>query len=584
MARQGLPVLTPQLILDLSDEITVDLFAGGGGMSMAIEQATGRHVDVAINHDAEAVSLHEANHPQTRHYLGDVFEVSPVDAAAGRPVGLLHLSPDCSHHSQAAGGQPRDRKIRALSWVGTRWAGQVRPRVITLENVKQILQWGPLIAKRDPSTGRVVKRDHTVAGPGEYVPIQQQYLVPDPKRTGRTWRAFVASLRALGYAVEWKILCAADYGAPTTRERLFLVARRDREPIRWPEPTHAKKPHRGQKRWRAAADCIDWSIPCPSIFDRPKPLADATLRRIAKGVHKYVLGSADPFIVPVTHSGRGKAGRVHPIREPLRTITTAHRGEFALATAYLAQMNAGYNATIGRDAREPLTTVTHTGSQQQVVLAHLAHLRRHCDARDLREPLMTISAGGGHHAVVSAFLSRQFGHSVGHAAGDPLGTTTAGGGGKSAVVTARLSGYHNIGDPASAITDKNRFGLAGCVLAPEITASASRVAAFFARYYGDCGPWGDLRGHTVHDRPPLATVAIQGVLYVVVDIGLRMLMPRELYRAQGFPDDYIIDKNSDGRALSKSAQVRMVGNSVSPPPAAALLLANYSDRRARRVA
>ncbi|MHB1953509.1 MAG: DNA cytosine methyltransferase [Acidobacteriaceae bacterium] len=626
-------MLTPQFILGLPNEITVDLFAGGGGMSTAIKQAIGRHVDVAINHDAEAISMHQENHPLTRHYLGDVFEVSPAEAAAGRPVGLLHLSPDCSHHSQAAGGQPRDRKIRALSWVGIRWAGQVRPRVITLENVKQILKWGPLIAKRDPSTGRVVKRDHTVAAPGERVPVQQQYLVPNPKRTGQTWRAFVASLRALGYAVEWKILCAADFGAPTTRERLFLVARRDREPIRWPAPTHAKNPHRGQKKWRAAADCIDWSIPCPSIFDRPKPLADATLRRIAKGIQKYVLESGDPFIVPVTHQG---GDRIHDIQEPLRTVTGAHRGEMALvapvlvqtgygertgqkprvldidiplgtivsgggkhalAAAYLMQANGGFNVTVGRDPREPMTTITNTGSQQQLVTAHLAHLRQHCDARDVQEPLQTISADGQHHALVAAFLSRQFGNSVGHDARDPLGTTTAGGGGKSALVTAFLSSYYTdsahrcrgLDDPTATITTENRLGFVECTLSPQDTEGALRVAAFLMRYYSEGGQWGDLRDPadtiTTKDRLALVTVTIQGTPYVIVDIGLRMLAPRELYRAQGFPDDYIIDKDAQGRPFSKSAQVRMVGNSVSPPPAEALIRANYGgDHRVRMVA
>ena len=294
-------MLTPQLILGISEEIVVDLFAGGGGMSTAIEQAIGRHVDVAVNHNAEAVSMHQVNHPQTRHYIGDVWEVDPREATEGRAVGLVHLSSECTHHSQAAGGQPRNQSSRSLTWVGKRWAGQAMPRVITLENVKQILQWGPLIAKRDKATGRVMKLDGTVAEAGERVPLQEQYLIPDPKRAGRTWRAFVTQLRAMGYDVEWKILCAADFGAPTTRERLFMLARCDGEPIRWPEPTHTKIKTKGKKRWRSAAECIDWEIPCPSIFEREKPLADATLRRIARGLKKYVLDSADPFIVPIAH-------------------------------------------------------------------------------------------------------------------------------------------------------------------------------------------------------------------------------------------------------------------------------------------
>jgi DNA (cytosine-5)-methyltransferase 1 len=592
-------MLNSQFILGINEEITVDLFAGGGGMSTAIEQAIGRYVDVAVNHNAEAISMHEVNHPQTRHYIGDVFEVDPRDASDGRAVGLLHLSPDCTHHSQASGGQPRDRKTRALSWVGKRWAGQVKPRVITLENVKQILQWGPLVAKRDKTTGRVLKLDGTVAEPGEVVPLRQQYLVPDKKKIGRTWQAFVSQLRDMGYAVEWKILCAADFGAPTTRERLFMVARCDGEPICWPEPTHTKVKTKGKKRWRSAAECIDWSIPCPSIFEREKPLADATLRRIARGLKKYVLDSADPFIVPIAHyNGRDAC---QSAQEPLRTVTAYPKGgafsvaspvlvqtgygerkgqaprsldmkaplgtvvaggiKHAVATAYLAQMNGGFNTTPGHDVRRPASTITNTGSQQQVVMAHLAHLRGHCDARDVDDPLMTISAGGQHHGVVSAFLSRQFGSSIGHGADAPLGTVTAGGGGKSALVE--------------------------CALSPNDEAGALRVAAFLIRYYGEGGQLGNLHNPiatiTTKDRLALVTVHIEGTPYVIVDIGLRMLQPRELYRAQGFPDTYIIDHGHDGRKFSKSAQVRMCGNSVSPPPAVALIRANYTDASRKRM-
>ena len=321
------------LTLDLHRELIVDLFAGGGGMSTAIETALGRAPDIAINHDADAISMHQRNHPAARHYLADVLEVDPREATAGRPVGLLHLSPDCTHHSQAAGGQPRDRATRALSWVAVRWAGTVRPRVLTLENVRQIQQWGPLIAKRDPVTRRVLKRDPdaprgwSVAEPGERVPVQDQHLIPDPRHAGRTWRHFLRTLGALGYHVEHRILCAADYGAPTTRERLFLAARRDGAPIVWPHPTHARTPSRGLRRWRSAAECIDWTLPCPSIFDRPRPLADATLRRIAAGVQRHVIDAAEPFLVPVTHHG---SARVHDLGEPMRTVTAAHRGEFAL--------------------------------------------------------------------------------------------------------------------------------------------------------------------------------------------------------------------------------------------------------------
>lgn len=638
-------MLTPQLILGLSDEIVVDLFAGGGGMSTAIEQAIGRHVDVAVNHNAEAISMHEANHPQTRHYIGDVWEVDPREATEDRAVGLVHLSSECTHHSQAAGGQPRNQSSRSLTWVGKRWAGQVAPRVITLENVKQILQWGPLIAKRDKATGRVLKLDGTVAGIGERVPLQEQYLIPDPRRAGRTWRAFVAQLRAMGYAVEWKILCAADFGAPTTRERLFMVARCDGEPIRWPDSTHTKVKTKGKKRWRSASECIDWEIPCPSIFEREKPLADATLRRIARGLKKYVLDSADPFIVPIAHyNGRDACNSA---QEPLRTVTASPKGgtfavaapvlaklrgdsigtrmdepvptitsggnskrpagaphalgvispvlvqtgygeregqaprsldldaplgtvvaggiKHAVATAYLAQMNGGFNTTPGHDVRRPASTITNTGSQQQVVMAHLTHLRGNCDARDVEDPLMTISAGGQHHGVVSAFLSRQFGAS-------------------------NTTGHTGVGmdEPIPTLTTGQHQAQVECTLSPDDEAGALRVAAFLIRYYGEGGQWGDPRNPmatiTTKDRLALVTVHIEGAPYVIVDIGLRMLQPRELYRAQGFPESYIIDHGHDGRKFSKSAQVRMCGNSVSPPPAAALIRANYADIRGRMVA
>ena len=527
--------MNPQHRLLFDDELIVDLFAGGGGLSTACEQALGRSPDIAINHNDDALSMHRANHPQTRHFVADVFEVCPRGATQGRPVGYLHLSPDCTHHSQAAGGQPRDERIRALTWIGCRWGGQKRPRIITLENVRQILKWGPLIAKRDKATGRVLKRCGTVAEPGEHVARRDQFLVPDPKREGTTWRAFVRSLQAMGYVVEWRILCAADYGAGTTRERLFMVARCDGKPIVWPEPTHFKKPARGQKRWVSAAECIDWSIPCPSIFERAKPLAPATLRRIARGIQRFVLDSADPFIVPITHQG---SDRVNDIHDPLRTITTAHRGEFAVcapslvqvahgegkhaaACAYLMQANGGFNETPGHDPRRPVSTITNSGSQQQVVAAMLVTNTTNHAARDLRDPTPTITTGG-HHAAVT------------------------------------------------------------CTLSPEHEAGALRVAAFLTTYYGngqECDPRDPMNTVTTRDRLALVTVVLKGTPYLIVDIGLRMLTPRELYRAQGFPPDYQIEVGHDGRRFPKSAQVRMVGNSVSPHPAAALIAANCGDLR-----
>ena len=562
-----------QFAIDFAGEINVDLFAGGGGASTGLEMGLDRPVHVAINHDPDAISMHQANHPGAEHYLSDVYEIDPVDACKGRPVGHFHASPDCTHHSQARGGQPRKRAIRSLSWVVHKWAGKVQPRVITLENVEQILQWSPLVAKRDKATGRVITLDliecqrtgrvvNRIAAPGERIPIGEQFLVPNTKRRGHNWRHFVEGLRRLGYVVEWRTLRACDYGAPTTRERLFMIARRDGQPIVWPAPTHHRHPKRGQKRWRSAAECIDWTIPTNSIFDRPRPLAENTLRRIAKGIQKFVIGSGDPFIVPIANYG-GAGDSVQPINEPLRTITAwpkggafavaaptlvqvAHgegrpggpkrwgtgtrdirdplntitaSGGTALGVAYLAQMNGGFYQGAGRDARQPLSTITGRGTQQQLVTANLVTLRNNCLGGDIRGPITTIAAKGGHHALIE------------------------------------------------------------CQLSPNDEAGAVRVAAFLMRYYSTGGQWGDLRDPmstiTTRDRVALVTVIIKGTPYVIVDIALRMLKPRELYRAQGFPDSYIIDRGHDSRRFTLTAQTRMCGNSVSPLPMAAIASANH---------
>jgi len=436
-----------------------------------------------------------------------------------------------------------------------------------------------------------MKLDGTVAAPGERVARGEQFLVPDPKRKGRTWRRFLAQLESLGYQVEHRILRACDYGAPTSRERLFLVARCDGQPIIWPEPTHAAKPAKGQKPYRTAAECIDWSVPSQSIFTRKKPLADATMRRIAKGIQREVIGKAKPFIVPianwsrdavhpadqplntvtawprggsfavanaavvpVTHQG---GDRVYSLDDPMRTVTAANRGELALATAFLAQANGGFNTTHSKPVTDPTTTITNTGSQQQLVTANLLHLRGNCDARDVATPLHTISASGQHHGLVSAFLSRQFGASVGQGVDGPAPTITAGGGGKTALVECKLS--------------------------PEVEAGALRCAAFLMKYYSEGGQWQGLTQPldtlTTRDRLALVTVWIGGDPYVIVDICLRMLQPHELYAAQGFPPNYIITHGHDGRRFTKSEQVHMCGNSVSPPPMAAIAAANNPWRQ-----
>lgn len=543
------------------DEIIVDDFCGGGGGSTGLESGLGRIVALARNHNAAAISMHQANHPHTEHLPTDVFQGDPRELVRGRRVGWYHLSPDCTHHSQARGGQPRKKEIRNLSWIALKWAGRVMPRLISLENVSQILDWAPLIAKRDKATGRVIKlvpnakgklKQH-VAAPGEQVPVSQQYLIPDPARKGETWRRFVEQLRGLGYAVEWRVLRACDYGVPTTRKRLFMIARCDGRPIVWPEPTHAENPKPWQSPWRGAAECIDWSIPSQSIFARAKPLAEATLRRIAKGCVKYVLNNADPFIVPIanwsssdsvqsvrnplrtvtawpkggsfavaspvfaplTHHG---ADRVYGPAEPHPTVTAAHRGELATFAAYMVQANGGYNTTAAHGLPRPMSTIASRGSQQQLATAHLVTLRRNCIGRVLGESLPTITAGAEHH------------------------------------------------------------GLVEYTLAPEHHDGALRVAAFLMQYYSTGGQWGALNKPlnciTTKDRLALVTVVLQGTPYVIVDISLRMLQPHELYAAQGFPANYIIDRGHDGTPLTKTQQVRMVGNSVCPPVLAALARAN----------
>ncbi|MBC2383572.1 DNA cytosine methyltransferase [Pseudomonas sp. WS 5096] len=663
----------------LDDEIVVDFFCGGGGAGTGLEMGLGRAVNVAKNHSPQAISMHTVNHPGAQHFTTDVFEGDPDTECGGKAVGWFHMSPDCTHHSQAAGGQPRKREIRNLSWIGLKWGGKKRPRVISLENVKQILQWGRLIAKRDKATGRVVTLDQVphptkkgkttnrIAAPGEQVPVSNQFLVPDPKQRGRTWRRFVALLEGMGYVVEWKVIRACDFGAPTSRERLFMIARCDGRPIVWPEPTHANNPVKGQQKWKTAADCIDFTDLGKSIFGRKKDLADATLRRVAKGMKKFVIDNPAPFIVPIanwsgesvhsageplrtiTSSPKGGAfsvvspviapathqgsDRINDPLEPLPTVTCANRGELTLisptliqsgygerpgqeprvpgvdqplgtvvaggvkhalasacivqaghgegsgankrrshgvndicgpvgtvtasgggqsvSAAVMIQANGGFNTTHARGMHEPMTTVTNTGSQQQLATAHLVHMRGNCDVRDANDPLHTISAGGQHHGLVSAFMERAFGGSVGQGLEEPAPTITAGGGGKSSLVSLTLS--------------------------PEHEAGALRVAAFLISYYGTENTSAcDSPAPTIttKDRLALVTVMIKGTPYVIVDICLRMLRPPELYKAQGFPDGYIITHGSDGKPFTITQQVHMCGNSVSPPPMAALTRAN----------
>lgn len=561
-------MLTPQYLLDLNDEIIIDNFAGGGGASTGIEMALGRHVDVAINHDPEAVSMHQANHPQTLHHCESVWEVNPREVMPSRKIGLLWLSPDCKHFSKAKGGKPVEKKIRGLAWVAIRWAALRKPRVITLENVEEFITWGPLVTGADGS------------------------MRPCPKNKGREFKAFVNALRHHGYVVEWKELRASDYDTPTIRKRLFLVARCDGQSIVWPEPTNGSPTSESVKDgklrpWRTAAECIDWSQPCPSIFLSKeegraigvnRPLAENTLRRVAKGIMRYVVNAEEPFIVPLTHHG---ADRRTGMEQPLPTITAAHRGEMALVT--------------------PFITEHANGSNQRNMAAD--------------EPLRTQCAQvkGGHFALVSAFMAKHYGGVVGHSLdGEPLHTITSSD--HNSLVTAHIVGAGGpvysgkpkaINEPFGTLTAENHRAVVTSNIVkmrgtnigqpddePLHTVSAqgthfAEVRAFLIKYYGNEQDGIPLNEsiHTVTARDRFGLVTVHGEEYAITDIGLRMLAPRELFRAQGFPENYIIDRglhiDADGnhhwKPLTKSAQVRMCGNSVCPPLAAALIRANCAD-------
>ncbi|EPD6376295.1 MULTISPECIES: DNA cytosine methyltransferase [Citrobacter] len=613
-------------------EIIVDNFAGGGGASTGIEMAIGRSVDIAINHDENAVAMHTTNHPDTLHYCESVYEVRPKVATAGRPVALAWFSPDCRHFSKAKGAKPVEKAIRGLAWVVLRWGLDVEPRVMKLENVEEFKTWGPLLA-------------------GE--------MRPDPDRAGETFEAFIGMLttgipanhpalaecceflnisldsedaarlvKGLGYVVEYRELRACDYGAPTIRKRFFMVMRRDGKPIVWPEPTHGdpKSPAVQAGRlapWRTAAECIDWSIPAPSIFGRKKPLAENTLKRIARGIQRFVIDSASPFIVKCNHTttkGKYDCFRGQALSEPLQTITKTHG--YALAVPHLTKFRTG---ATGLPVTEPVPTVTAGTSKRP--------------------------GGNGHalgivEAAIAPFVGRQFGASVGHRADEPSATITAGGGGKSQLVTPTLiqMGYgERPGQEPRVLRLDNPLGT--------VTAGGNKfatVSAFLAKHYGGnyTGPGVSmdepahsvttvdhhavvashlvkLRGTCRDGQPtsePMPTVTagglhvgevkttlavdeydehraqqtlaflreycgedcdglvtIDGITYRIVDIGMRMLQPHELYRAQGFPEWYIIDQDYRGKKYAKDKQVARCGNAVPPPFAEALVRANLPE-------
>ena len=567
----------------INGELIVDNFAGGGGASTGIEMATGYSVDIAINHDPEAIRMHKANHPNTKHYCEDVWQVDPVKACGGHPVGLAWFSPDCKHFSKAKGGKPKDKFIRGLAWVACRWAGLVRPRVIMLENVEEFKTWGPLN-----------RRHH-----------------PIKAKQGKTFEKFVQQLTDLGYEVQFRELVAADYGAPTMRKRFFMIARCDGKPIVWPEPTHAPADSEAVKAgllkpYVGAYTQLDFSLPCPSIFDTSeeikekygiravRPLAPKTMERIARGLKKFVLDNPEPFIIQCNHGGER---RPNDIREPMPTITGKHG--YGVVEPYMIPI--GYGERDGQaprvhDVEKPLPTIVGSGKHYlcEPYMVQIGQTGFTADrSKDIREPLTTI-VSKNEHCLIEPTLAPYMGTNItNHPGGnckDPIHTITTGN--QQCLISPTLIQYHSetaqrevrgqsIKDPIMTVDGSNRYGLITSFLSKfyktgigqdmreplgTVTANAGgghfgEVRAFLIKYYGDA------TGQDI--EKPLD--------YQIVDIGLRMLEPRELYGCQGFPDDYIIDHDYTGKTYPRSEQVRRCGNAVCPPIPAALVRANLPE-------
>lgn len=520
----------------INGELIVDNFAGGGGASTGIEMATGYSVDIAINHDPEAIRMHKVNHPNTKHYCENVWAVDPVKACEGHPVALAWFSPDCKHFSKAKGGKPKDKNIRGLAWVACRWAALVRPRVIMLENVEEFKTWGPL------------NRGHH----------------PIKAKQGDTFRQFVKQLNELGYEVQFRELVAADYGAPTKRKRFFMIARCDGVPIMWPKPTHAPADSEEVKTgllkpYVGAYTQLDFSLPCPSIFDTSeeikekygiravRPLAPKTMQRIARGLKKFVLDNPEPFIVPIGYGERkGQSPRVHDIKKPLPTIVSS--GKHYLCEPRLAPViDKTYGGNYqggGSKAEDPIDTIT-TVDHNRLVAATLIQYHSETNSDEVRgqgieNPIMTVDSSN-RYGLVTSFLSKFYKTGIGQDEREPLHTVT---------------------------TSAGHFG---------------EVRAFLIKYYGE-GTGQDIEQplDTVTSRDRFGLVTIQGVEYQIVDIGLRMLEPKELYGCQGFPDDYIIDHDSTGKTYSRSEQVKRCGNAVCPPIPAAMVRSNLPELCVRK--
>ena len=540
-------------------ELIVDNFAGGGGASTGIELATGYSVDIAINHDPEAIKMHKANHPNTEHYCENVWAVDPVKACKGHPVGLAWFSPDCKHFSKAKGGKPKDKNIRGLAWVALRWAGLVRPKVIMLENVEEFKTWGPLN-----------RRHH-----------------PIKSKQGKTFEKFVQQLTDLGYKVEFRELIAADYGAPTMRKRFFMIARCDGKTIVWPEPTHAPADSEEVKKgllkpYVGAYTQLDFSLPCPSIFDTSeeikekygiravRPLAQKTMDRIARGFKKFILDNPEPFIIQCNHGGER---RPNDIREPMPTITGKHG--YGIVEPYMVQIGqTGFTKDRSKDVREPLTTIVskneHCLISPTLIQYHSETSKDGVRGQTIEDPIMTVDSSN-RYGLVASFLQKYYDggyKGAGDTLENPLPTVTAWD--HNSVVTANLIQMNNhcdgrdLRDPIPTITaGDGHFG---------------EVRAFLIKYYGQ-GTGQDIEEplDTVTSRDRFGLVTIEGVDYQIVDIGLRMLEPKELYGCQGFPDDYIIDHDYTGKTYPRSEQVRRCGNAVCPPIPAALVRANLPE-------
>lgn len=624
----------------INGKLVVDNFAGGGGASTGIEMATGISVDIAINHDPEAIRMHKANHPSTKHYCESVWDVDPIEACAGRPVGLAWFSPDCKHFSKAKGGTPVEKAIRGLAWVAVRWAATVKPDVIMLENVEEFQTWGPLRPKRDEKTGRVLvkvfeqrsdinekkkKPRYRVAEPGEIVPFNLQLMEPDPKKKGKTFKKFVRALRNLGYDLEFKELVAADYGTPTMRKRFFMIARCDGKPIVWPAPTHgpmdSEKVKNGElEPYIGAYTQLDFSLPCPSIFATSeeikeqygiravRPLADKTMERIARGLKKFVIDNDEPFIVQVNHGGN-KSDRCQSANSPLPAITAKHG--FGIVEPYLVQIGqTGFTDDRSKDVRSPLTTIVSknehclvestlapfmgtnttnhpggnckdpihtitTGNQQCLISPTLMQYHAETSEKEVRgqridTPIMTID-GANRYGLITSFLHKYYDggyKGAGDSVTNPLPTIT--------------SWDHNSICAATLIQmNNNCYGKDITQPIPTITAGDGHfgeVRAFLIKYYGQ-GTGQDvaepLDTIPTHDRFGLVTIA--GVDYQIVDIGLRMLEPKELYGCNGVPEDYIIDHDCDGNVITRTEQVKKCGNMVCPPIPCALVKANLPE-------